>query len=776
MNIFLNTYNLLIEAYASNVVEQLKQKFKQQDETLQDETVEWYIKRFDTIKDSPLIKNFASRVFRIKAPGDIFNYSWKQLESTVDQMPQPENHPKRIATDDDSDDAKLIYDKNNLKIYDAPTKQACIQLGQHEFGKAYSFCISRPKSGNMYSSYRFQHNSFYFVYDADKTENDANHLLVIQANKDSDQYTLTNATNTGDKQSSWDQIVKMQPKLQNLKNLFKFHEYTAKELIAHQVENTTSADFDELNYEQKHAYISIDKQINYASWETLPRELKALYTDKAVARQPNNFFAAGGGAEIESKTKDVVAILKQTLPQYVSRYVQRIKQNFSQHAQNNDLVFKDGAGYNAESESFIYDGETLQLLAYEIHDLKTYNNKVAIVSDIQHSTVDEAKNVYRFSVESKPLMAYSFATEQQCNEAMKNFISLNFDAMTQFDADVWEKVLQSKRTQFDDAIFNKCITQSIAVDDENFRQIIKRCAAVTENYYTYAPFNFYTTANAAAAGKQLASSKYFKQLIEFSNDNDSVYIMNVAMKRGMFKSAYVSVGNGMHHLQVFDANENSVKLMGIYEPLYGWQWLQSRFAEFKAPVGLYELKQGEKMPKFLLATKRNNKKTFKEFDIDAWVARQRELQNKKQQKINQQTQGDSIAARYTQLKQIDDAQLRANFMQQHGSNNAIKVGRKTIVSAKPTLSSSYAQGEQLLSTVTKRNLQIIGDKMNITWQHMYIEPLMNRVAASFVIKGQNNDGVTYYYCRKEFEAVGAGTSTLIDASTGEVRKATSLLH
>lgn len=43
MNIFLNAYNLLIEAYASNVVEQLKQKFKQQDETLQDETVEWYI-------------------------------------------------------------------------------------------------------------------------------------------------------------------------------------------------------------------------------------------------------------------------------------------------------------------------------------------------------------------------------------------------------------------------------------------------------------------------------------------------------------------------------------------------------------------------------------------------------------------------------------------------------------------------------------------------------------------------------------------------------------
>lgn len=40
----------------------------------------------------------------------------------------------------------------------------------------------------------------------------------------------------------------------------------------------------------------------------------------------------------------------------------------------------------------------------------------------------------------------------------------------------------------------------------------------------------------------------------------------------------------------------------------------------------------------------------------------------------------------------------------------------------------------------------------------------------------NNDGIAYYYCRKEFQAMGAGTSTLIDASTGEVRKATSLLH
>jgi hypothetical protein len=96
----------------------------------------------------------------------------------------------------------------------------------------------------------------------------------------------------------------------------------------------------------------------------------------------------------------------------------------------------------------------------------------------------------------------------------------------------------------------------------------------------------------------------------------------------------------------------------------------------------------------------------------------------------------------------------------------IKIGRKTIVGNNPVLVAPIGDAVALLATATKNNVESIATAFNITWEKIIIEPVAQRPAFSFFIKGKKRDGTVVYYCRKEFNAAGAGQSYVINATTG----------
>lgn len=192
------------------------------------------------IKDNPhlgmqMVNHYVNEFKKIKdnLPSDsrdITKYNWKALEDVVDSNQSIERIEKTINIDVDNSD--VIYNQNNLKVLKANTKQACIK-----YGTGYGFCISSRGEGNQYYNYRYGDNynkndySIYFVIDEDKSKGiknvkplrftDPTHMLVIMVKGGENGYQVTTADNDGDKYLSWDEIVRLQPKLNSLKSLFK---------------------------------------------------------------------------------------------------------------------------------------------------------------------------------------------------------------------------------------------------------------------------------------------------------------------------------------------------------------------------------------------------------------------------------------------------------------------------------------------------------------------------------------------------------------------------
>jgi hypothetical protein len=220
-----------LDEYSNKVVNTLVDKFKQEEPSLETDVIKAYINRFDQIKSSPKISN-----------KDITKYSWKELENIINS-----NQPKRIKAgkinNGEPENADLVYNQNELRVYVGKDRKACIK-----YGNGYSFCISaRGGEGEeMYTSYRYEEKGTpYFIFDdtksSKKDENgkfiDDYHLLVIFIYEDREMsYSVTKANNKGGEEyfENWDELVKAypeQPKLKFLKNIIKPVDADSKEKV-----------------------------------------------------------------------------------------------------------------------------------------------------------------------------------------------------------------------------------------------------------------------------------------------------------------------------------------------------------------------------------------------------------------------------------------------------------------------------------------------------------------------------------------------------------------
>ena len=240
----IDTYNaILLQEYSNKFIQQLIGKFKKESPTTDDFTLLKYIEQFDKIKSTlPPDKR------------DITTYTWPNLKNTI--LNNFNDKHKNLSVK--FKNVLPVYNKNNLEIYLANSKEACIY-----YGTGYNFCISSRGKDNLYFNYRFEDdeedNTIYFVFDKDKTtEKDKNgfldptHLLVILVPRvvnynDTDIYLLSFASNSGEEPHSWSDICHIQPKLCNLQRIFKPVDAIKKEKLLAKIELDAKRKLDNLN-------------------------------------------------------------------------------------------------------------------------------------------------------------------------------------------------------------------------------------------------------------------------------------------------------------------------------------------------------------------------------------------------------------------------------------------------------------------------------------------------------------------------------------------------
>jgi hypothetical protein len=300
--------NLILKEYSDKVVKALVERYKKQNPNLDEQTIRYYIARFDQLKgsikkrfekDDPVIiqalpKELKEKNFYL----DITKYKfWKDLEKIIDIFPAPPSSLKASTTQNDDNDAETnadkIYEKDGLEVYRGDAQHKCVKYG-NQMGNSYSWCISRADPSNMYSSYRFMRQDsrmFYFVFDRTRSSsgkkgefNDIYHVIVIHVYEDG-RYGFSHANNSGDKTAkNWDELGSFMPKelwnkIKPLKSLFKYvsPSQDEKEMAALQGKVLSLDQFKDLSYNTKLQYINAGNKLSEEQISVLDTELKNQY-------------------------------------------------------------------------------------------------------------------------------------------------------------------------------------------------------------------------------------------------------------------------------------------------------------------------------------------------------------------------------------------------------------------------------------------------------------------------------------------------------------------
>ena len=153
---------------------------------------------------------------------------------------------------------------------------------------------------------------FYFIKDKERTEKefgvwnmtknlfngsfkDKYHFFVVQTLKDSDlnnpnkkQFIVTSAMNDGDEQMSWNELLKIQPKLKGLEKVLAPKPISGeeKEDINKFRKGLSDQDFAKLPYKKKDRYLDIyikrNVKLSDVQFASMPKDLKNKYLSFGV--------------------------------------------------------------------------------------------------------------------------------------------------------------------------------------------------------------------------------------------------------------------------------------------------------------------------------------------------------------------------------------------------------------------------------------------------------------------------------------------------------------
>ena len=274
-----------------------------------------YLADFRVIKDKKYkqINDPIHGLENIKNRADIDQYKdFHQLETLVDYVKGQVDVGGRVSYKNLNFSGKPIHEDQDIQIFYADSPRACVE---YKGNAPYGWCIARNDSSNLFYAYRYKYHqpAFYFVKNKEKTNTefglmqgiknvvntvahqtskfkDKYHFFVIQVvknvnpnNHTQKQYVVTSAENDGDKEMSWEEIVKIEPHLQGKEEIFQPKPLTKEESEFYKKYKNGISDeeFVKLPYDQKdmfmNIYINLDKGLSDKQYESLPEDLKNKY-------------------------------------------------------------------------------------------------------------------------------------------------------------------------------------------------------------------------------------------------------------------------------------------------------------------------------------------------------------------------------------------------------------------------------------------------------------------------------------------------------------------
>jgi len=269
--------------------------------------VDDYLKKFRKIKD----KNYKQLTDNIEGI-DIFGNDRKNvdkykkfhdLEVVVDYVMGQVNLDGVSLGKNIESDVEPLFDNDIFSIYRGDTPHECINIkgdGQ------YSWCVA-ANMGNLFYSYRMKENmpTFYFVKVKDRIKKefeywddkkfgglykDRYHFFVIQvesyvdnSKKDENYYVVTSSNNDGDISMSWNDIVKIDHRLNEFQNIFSPVPLSNEEKEDYELfkDGISDKEYCKLVYVKKQRYIDIfcmiDQYLSDKMWDCTPEAIKNYY-------------------------------------------------------------------------------------------------------------------------------------------------------------------------------------------------------------------------------------------------------------------------------------------------------------------------------------------------------------------------------------------------------------------------------------------------------------------------------------------------------------------
>ena len=291
------------------------QKEKYTKQGISPDIVDRYLADFRVIKDKKYkqINDPIHGLENIRNRVDIDQYQdFHQLETLVDYVKGQVDVGGRASYKNLNFSGKPIYEDQNIQIFYADSPRACIE---YKGNAPYSWCVARNDSSNLFYAYRYKDHqpAFYFVKNKEKTNTefglmqgiknvvntistqtskfkDKYHFFVIQVVKNANpknhtqkQYVVTSAENDGDKQMSWEEIIKIEPHLQGKEEVFQAKPLTQEESEFYKKYKNGISDekFAKLPYDQKdmfmNIYINLEKGLTDKQYSSLPEDLRNKY-------------------------------------------------------------------------------------------------------------------------------------------------------------------------------------------------------------------------------------------------------------------------------------------------------------------------------------------------------------------------------------------------------------------------------------------------------------------------------------------------------------------
>jgi len=308
-------YSHLNEAFGDDQ----KKKWLANNPTLTSGQVDTYIKWFDELRKSKPAAAKTLNIDDIPVGEDRFDISkykdWHSFELFVDAVRgQTQLKGEKLSDNLEVIDAKPLFEKNGLEVYYADTPRSCIK---YKGNVPYSWCVARPDSSNMFYNYRLRGSNpaFYFVKDVDATKKELSsnekfngtfknkwHFFVIQVLKTANindlmekSYVVTSANNDGDIAMSWNDIVKIEPKLKGLQSEFLPKPLSPEELnvISKYRNGITTQEFVKLPYNEKERFLdvypAINRPISDEIFKLLPVDLKNKYIGMNIGLSGNQY-------------------------------------------------------------------------------------------------------------------------------------------------------------------------------------------------------------------------------------------------------------------------------------------------------------------------------------------------------------------------------------------------------------------------------------------------------------------------------------------------------